>query len=150
MMHEIMAQAHGAGAQQALAKRKLDTLGNLRGECGFANDPIRMKRLQAQVDLATSLAHIARATAKDKSTKQLVETRQLTEMAPEAIEKLKCSDLDPGKLTKKQICAIAFTAFGGLQLKDSESKPSLVDKLAKLLAEQPDIIGPATKPAKAT
>jgi hypothetical protein len=58
--------------------------------------------------------------------------------------------LDPGKLTKKQICAIAFTAFGGLQLKDSESKPSLVDKLAKLLAEQPDIIGPATKPAKAT
>ena len=144
MMHEIMAQAHGAGAQQNLAKRKLDALGNLRGECGFANDPTRMKRLKAQIDLATSLAEISRATTKDATAKRLVERRQLTEAAPEAINKLKHSNLDPMKITKKQICAIAFTNFGGLLLKEAEGKQTLADKLSALMAEQPAIVGPAT------
>ena len=46
-MHEIVSHAHGEGAKQAMAKRKLDALGNIRGDCGFANDPERMKRLCA-------------------------------------------------------------------------------------------------------
>ena len=78
------------------------------------------------------------------AAKRLVETRQLTEAAPEAIEKLKHSNLDPMKITKKQICAIAFTNFGGLLLKESEGKQSLADKLCALMAEQPAIVGPAT------
>ena len=44
MMHEIAKHAHGEGAKQVMAKRKLDSLGNVRGDCGFANDPERMKR----------------------------------------------------------------------------------------------------------
>ena len=82
------------------------------------------------------------------AAKRLVETRQLTEAAPEAIEKLKHSNLDPMKITKKQICAIAFTYFGGLLLKESEGKQSLADKLCALMAEQPAIVGPATALAR--
>jgi hypothetical protein len=44
MMHEIAKHAHGEGAKQVMAKRKLDSLGNVRGDCGFANDPECMKR----------------------------------------------------------------------------------------------------------
>ena len=32
-----------------MAKRKIDALGNFRGESGFANDPERLKRLKGQV-----------------------------------------------------------------------------------------------------
>jgi hypothetical protein len=48
MMHEIAKHAHGEGDMQVMAKRKLDSLGNVRGDCGFANDPERMKRLKGQ------------------------------------------------------------------------------------------------------
>ena len=48
MMYEIAKHAHGEGAKQVMAKRKLDSLGNVRGDCGFANDPERMKRLKGQ------------------------------------------------------------------------------------------------------
>ena len=44
-MHEIAAHCHGEGAKQKLAKRKIDAVGNLRGESGFANDEVRLKRL---------------------------------------------------------------------------------------------------------
>jgi hypothetical protein len=77
----------------------------------------------------------------------LVATRELTEVAPAAIEKLKLAGLDANKITKMEIRAIAFTAFGGVELKDSEAKPSLVEKLTKLMAANPTVIGPAIETA---
>lgn len=64
-MHEIMQHSHGEGAKQCLAKRKLDALGNIRGESGFANDTVRMGKLKAQLQLADSLAAINRAASNE-------------------------------------------------------------------------------------
>jgi hypothetical protein len=59
-MHEIAKHAHGADAQQAMAKRKLDNLGYVRGDSGFANDPDRIRRLKNQLGLTQSMAAIAK------------------------------------------------------------------------------------------
>jgi hypothetical protein len=47
-MHEIMSHAHGDDAKHRIALRKLDNLGNLRGNCGLANDPVRLTRLNEE------------------------------------------------------------------------------------------------------
>ena len=55
-MHEIAKHAHGEDAKQATAKRKLDNLGYIAGECGLSNNPERIQRLKNQLGLTESLA----------------------------------------------------------------------------------------------
>jgi hypothetical protein len=62
MMHEIAKTTTGEGAKQAMAKRKLDSLGNVRAHCGMANDPKRIQRLKEQLNLANSLSEISKLT----------------------------------------------------------------------------------------
>lgn len=149
MMHTIMAQADGAGAKQSLSKRKLDALGNMRGTCGFANDPERLKRLQSQLELSSSLASIARAVAKERTESKSQQTAEMVALAPAAILKFveKGEELD--KLTKAEIKAIAFTHFGGAVLKDSDSKPVLVEQLRQLMTAQPTVRASLVANAKA-
>ena len=59
-MHEIAKHAHGADAQQAMAKRKLDNLGYVRGDCGIANDADRIRRLKNHLHLQMSMAAISK------------------------------------------------------------------------------------------
>ena len=138
MMHEIAKQAHGEGAKQGMAKRKLDSLGNIRGDCGFANDPERMKRLKSQLQLADSLAEISKETAEDKATKTSLLTAGLIEKAPAAILKLKEKNGDPMLLTIAEMSAVAFVSFNGAVLKGD--KASHARALSALMKAQPTII----------
>jgi hypothetical protein len=149
MMHAIMAQAHGAGAQQQLAKRKLDALGNLGGACGLANDGPRLQRLHAQLELANSLAEITKANANEAAAKKSQLTTELVGLAPEAILKLAEKGGEVDKLTKNEIRSIAFVHFGGAVLKEADKKDGLVDALGKLMAAQPSIIPALTAAAAA-
>lgn len=146
-MHEIIAHSHGAGAQQALAKRKLDALGNIRGASGFANDPERLKALKAQLDISVSLADIAKATAAAEAEKKSQLTAELIQVAPEALIKLKQKAGVPMSLTKHEIRAIAFACYGGIVLKESQSKPVLAAELAKLMAANPRVLEEVVVPA---
>lgn len=137
---EIMSHCHGEGAKQALAQRKLDALGNLRGSCGLANDAERMRRLKNQLDLAKSMAEINKLAAEEAAKNKSRATAQLIELGPIALKKLKENARDASKLTKDQIRAVAFTVFGGVQLKESDPKPVLVEKLTNLIQEQPSVI----------
>ena len=74
-MHEIMSHAHGKGAAQALRKRKLDALGNIRGHSGLANDAQRLKRLKSQLNLLQSIAHISKAKADESAAAKSMRTR---------------------------------------------------------------------------
>jgi hypothetical protein len=136
-MHEIMSHAHGAGAQQALAKRKLDSLGNVRGQSGFANDPARMKRLKSQLDLVVSIADIDKATANEKATAKSMRTNGLAELGPHAISKLKARKGMVEELTKKELCSLAFNVFGGAILTESNSKAVIVKSFQALVLAQP-------------
>ena len=136
-MHEIMSHAHGAGAQQALAKRKLDSVGNVRGQSGFANDPARMKRLKSQLDLVVSIADIDKATANEKATAKSMRTNGLAELGPHAISKLKARKGMVEELTKKELCSLAFNVFGGVILTESSSKAAIVKSFQELVLAQP-------------
>lgn len=147
-MHTIMSTTHGEGAKKAMAQRKLDALGNMRGACGFANDPERLKRLENQLKLATSIAEINKITEDEKATKKSTETAGLIAGAPDAIKKLKDKGGDISKLTIKEIEAIAFASFNGQSLKGD--KAAHITALTKLAAAHATVLClPATATATA-
>jgi len=147
-MQEIMSHAHGKGAEQALAKRKLDAVGNLRGVSGFANDPKRLKALKAQLDISVSLADISRSAARAEAEKKAKQTNNLIELAPDALIKLKRNNGVAMKLTKREICAVAFASYGAVVLKESLSKPALAAEMAKLIAATPSVLEKVVLPAR--
>lgn len=145
-MHEVMSHVHGEGAKQSMAKRKLDALGNIRGDCGLANDPERLQRLRNQLQLADSLAEISKATTEEKATKASQATAELIEKAPAATAKLKKAKGDASALTKDEMSAVAFVSFNGAVLKGD--KAAFVKGLSVLMKAQPTIINlsPAATP----
>jgi hypothetical protein len=57
---ELMKDAGGDGATLKLAKRKLDSLGDIKAHCGLANNTERIRKLQRAATLASSIPHIKR------------------------------------------------------------------------------------------
>ena len=158
-MHQIVSTTHGDGAKQAMAKRKLDALGNVRAQCGFANDPVRMKKLKNQLCLADSLGEINRQDAAQKAATKSAAVTELVDLAPSAIATLARNDGELKFLTKDDMRAVAFVHFGGLVLKKVDNKPKLIEELNKLVAAQPTILPPlladavpaaTTRPSAAT
>ena len=135
MMHEIAKHAHGEGAKQVMAKRKLDSLGNVRGDCGFANDP----ELKGQLQLADSLSMLSKELTEEKATKTSLLTAGLIEKAPAAILKLKEKNGDPMLITIAEMSAVAFVSFNGAVLKGD--KAAHARALSTLMKAQPTIIG---------
>ena len=140
MMHEIAKHTHGEGAKQHMAKRKLNVLGSINNQSGLANDPVRLRRLENQLELAKSMAAINKEAAAEKATKASNATGQLVERAPEAIAKLKKGG-DVSKLTIVEMCAIAFASFNGTVLKGNKAAHTL--QLESLIAAQPKVLDAA-------
>ena len=146
---EIVKHAHGAGAQQNLAKRKLDALGNVRGVSGFANDERRQAQLRNQLELTASLAEISKRSAEEKECRKSADVEKLLGEVPKALENYQTHSGDLMKLTKNQLRAVAFAKFGGVTLKESDAKPFLVQELSKLIAKQPTVLRLLAAPAVA-
>ena len=144
-MHEIAKHAHGDGAKQAMAKRKLDNLGYFRGESGFANDPDRRRRLQAQLGLMKSLAEISKEEQNAKAATASLASTKLIEDAPAALEKLKQNCNELGKLYIPELCAIAFKHFKGTVLKGN--KTAMVKVLTDMIRDQPAVLQLKAVPA---
>ena len=136
-MHEIIRTTHGEGAKQSMAKRKIDALGNLRGQSGFSNDPKRMKRLENQLLLAQSIGEISKQTTDARASKHSTGTSLLIGKGPDAVAKLKEKGGDASKLTRSmtEIKAVAMYSFGGVELKGD--KTGHVSALSKLITSQP-------------
>ena len=148
-MHEIAKQAHGEGAKQAMAKRKLDNLGYMRGECGIQNDEDRRQRLKNQLNLTISVAAISKEEAATKAANSALETTKLIDAAPAAVKKL-ITDKggDVSKITMAEMSAIAFKHFKGTVLKGN--KAAHVKELEALIKDHPGVLqlnAPAPAPA---
>ena len=137
-MHEIAKHAHGEDAKQAMAKRKLDNLGYIRGDCGVANDPERCRRLKNQLGLTESLATISKEKDDAKAALASLETARLIEAAPAAITKLKEKNNDMNKLCMPELRAIAFKHFKGTVLKGD--KAAHIKALTALCTQQPGVL----------
>ena len=79
---DLMMHAGGAGATTKLAKRKLDSIGDVKSHCGIANQPERIEKLQRALDLAVSISAISRAGKEAKKTKTDAETVLLSVQTP--------------------------------------------------------------------
>ncbi|KAL1528594.1 hypothetical protein AB1Y20_009934 [Prymnesium parvum] len=56
---------------------------------------------------------------------------------------------DAGKLTKKEMCAVAFASYGGHTLKELLAKSKLVEELSKLMQARPAVLEACAVPANA-
>ena len=137
-MHEIAKHAHGEGAKQCMARRKLDNLGYMRAECVVANDPDRIRRLKKHLHLTESLAAINKETADVTAANASLTTAKMIEAAPAALDKLKAKGGDLNKITMPEMCAIAFKNFKGATLKGN--KAAHMKELAALIEQQPSVL----------
>eukprot|EP00966_Prymnesium_polylepis_P236481 5468908-Prymnesium_polylepis.1 len=130
---------------QAMAKRKLDALGNVQSHCGFANDPVRLKQLQSQLQLADSIGEIKRQEAAAAASQKSETTAELVLKAPTAIDKLREKEGDVAALTMEEMRAIAFARFNGQVLKGN--KQAHLDALRRLITSQPNVLSLAAPTA---
>jgi hypothetical protein len=145
----MMKSAGGSGAQTNAPKRKMGALAGIRGHSGLLNDPVRLKRLKEQSDLAQSLSSILRAQQQAKKSKKDADVAGLFDKAPPALLKLAKKDLDASKLTKEEICSIAYRCFA-TTLNNGLKKAKLVDDFQELVAKHPQVLTTSIAEAKAT
>jgi hypothetical protein len=146
-MHQIIATTHGEGAKKSMAKRKLDSLGNVRGECGWANDPQRLAKLTNQLNLADSISEISKDQSRQAAAIKSSATAELVDLAPGAILTLASKQGDVGSLTKDEIRAIAFVHYNGTMLKKADNKKALIEAFSQLSAGQPSTLPALTAAA---
>jgi hypothetical protein len=79
---ELLKDAGGHGATMKLAKRKLDSIGDVKAHCCIANAPERIEKLQRALNLAASISAISRAGKEAKKTKTNAETVLLSVQTP--------------------------------------------------------------------
>jgi hypothetical protein len=94
------------GGTEKMSKRKLDALGYIKSEYGFANAKNRMKRLEEQLRLFKSLEEIKLAKDGALKGKKKAEQKEKEEILSGALEKLARNSNDPKALLKKEISVI--------------------------------------------
>ncbi len=133
----IMKEVGLDGGTEKMAKRKLDALGYIKAESGFANDEKRMKRLEEQLRLGQSLEEIKVAEESVLKEKKKAEQQEKGAILSGALEKLAKNDYDPKTLVKKEISAILYMRYDIDQPVAKHSKPELVDSLTKAMQDNP-------------
>ena len=120
----LMADAGGSGASKNLAKRKLDSVGDIRAHCGVQNDPERIQKLKAAAELSSSISEIARVDKAASVAKKIKACSSRLDDAPAALAKFKSKGEDPKKLNKKEIVAISpsSTTYYGVELAESRKR----------------------------
>ena len=109
-----------------LAQRKLDNLGYINSHCGIQNDEKRMNRLKSQLQLTASLAEVKRDATQNEEEAAKQARDDLQSIAPTAAKKY----MDKKNVTKKDLCAILFAAFG-VHIKETSHKKAELDKMLK-------------------
>jgi hypothetical protein len=124
----IMSFGGGYGATMKLAKRKLDNLEYIKAFSGVQNDPDRLCRLTNKLELVQSLASITDAEAEDAAAQKAAGEAETQLPASASKNKLIEKDLDPNKLTQREIIAV-LAVYYRKQESEKKNKPSLVSLL---------------------
>jgi hypothetical protein len=78
----ILKDAGGAGATKKLAQHKLNNAGAITNHCGLQNNPERVQKLLATVQLTASLAEISALTKATKEQGECKADTELIDLAP--------------------------------------------------------------------
>lgn len=138
IMREILRDASGDRATKKMAQRKLDSVGYITAHAEFASSPAKMKRMKQALELAKSLAEIARIDAAEDKAKKDELDKELLEVAPDAVKKWYAKGKDFSKITIKEQRAIAHKYYKVI-LSNSQ-KPKLVKEMIALHNDRPDMM----------
>lgn len=122
----IIACVGGVGARLKLAQRKLDNLGYINSHCGIQNDEKRMGHLKLQLELTSSIAEVKRDDIQNEEEAAKKARNDLQTKAPTAAKKY----MDKKYVTKKDLCAILFAAFG-VHVKELNHKKAELNNMVK-------------------
>jgi hypothetical protein len=149
-VQSILKDAGGAGATKKLAQRKLNNAGAITNHCGLQNNPERVQKLLAAVQLMASLAEVSALTKATKEQGKCKADTELMDLAPASLVKLNSEKVngDVIKLSKKGICAIPFRFFGCMY-QEAYLKPVLVAGLKGFIAAQLTVLPAAAAAATA-
>ena len=81
-VQSILKDAGGAGATKKLAQRKLNNAGAITNNCGLQNNPERVQKLLAAVQLTAYLAEISSLTKATKEQGKCKADTELIDLAP--------------------------------------------------------------------
>jgi hypothetical protein len=120
-----------------LAQRKLNNAGAITNHCGLPNHPERVKKLNAALQLTTSLAKMSALTKATKEQGRCKADTELMDLAPASLVKLNSEKVNGGvtKLSNKEILSISFRFFDCM-FKEANPKPVIVAGLKELIAAQ--------------
>ena len=146
---DIMKEVGRDGGTEKMSKRKLDALGYIKSESGFANDEKRMKRFEEKLRLCQSLEEIKLAEDVTSKEKKKAERQEMEETLSGALEKLAKNNYEPKALRKKEISAILFMRYDIDQPVTKCSKTELVNSLTQAMEGNPAGIAIITTAADA-
>lgn len=137
VMGEIMRTAGGDGATKKEAQRRLDAWGLVQAHSQFANDAPKLAKMKRQLQLAASLAEIARAATEKRLASTTTKEHNLSMTAPKAAARLKSlSSQEYGRLTKTEICAVARVYYAS-SIQVNAHKDALLVQLRALMVQHP-------------
>ena len=107
----IIRDAVGDGAALKVARRKLNTIGNMHGHCAVLNGAENLKRMRDDLQLTDAIAEISRGDAAANAVKKAEEEGNLIDGAAAAAMKLEEKDRNVAALTVKEIKSLLFAVY---------------------------------------
>ena len=102
----ILHDSFGKRAIRKCAKRKLNNIGNIVGQCAVVNDETNMARMRENLVFAESMAEIVRREKANKTNKERDSMQKHDERAPEEEKKMEKCEQKVASLTVPEIEAI--------------------------------------------
>ena len=134
---ELMRDAGGEAATQRLAKRKLDSWGNVKSHSGIVNDPAHMDRMENGRQLSASLADISCREQMATTQKKKTAASDHLILVAHAKQKLVDKGGDVSKLFVKEILALLFCCYETEAPHGMTTKAPLVELLSSKIRENP-------------
>ena len=129
MEGSILKEIGTAKASRRMARRRLNTLGEVNAHSVWANAPDRLERMQNTLDLAVTLGDMQQARAASKATAAAEKEQVLRSHHPGALQKLGEVGLkSAASLTVKQMVAILLLDFD-VSIPTNAKKAVVVERL---------------------
>ena len=126
---QIIKDAVGDGAKLKVARRKLNSIGNMHGHCAILNSDRNLKCMRDDLQLTDAIAEISRGDAMANAARKEEEESNLLSTAGIATKKLEEKNRDVNSVTVKEIQSILFAVYNVTLTGSKLRKPDFVSRL---------------------
>jgi len=127
----------GGAALRKASRRKLDNLGLIKSHSQFINNPERLEKMKARLELQQSIGHVAELAEKEAATKKKASLSKLEDKVPSAIDLYLKGDVKKRAFTKDSIMSLLSFVFK-VEFDSGKKKGELLEVLNAQHAERPN------------